>query len=64
MELLTGITADKMLGKDNYEYALPLYGKRRPILIDLVLRPENIERDYTAIEKEHYVLTALTDVPR
>ncbi len=63
MELLTGITADKMLGKDNYEYALPLYGKRRPILIDLVLRPENIERDYTAIEKEHYVLTALTDVP-
>lgn len=63
MEELTGSTADKMLGKGNYEYAIPFYGKRRPILIDLVLRPEHIERDYTAIKQEHYVLTGLVEVP-
>jgi two-component system, NarL family, sensor histidine kinase UhpB len=34
---LTGIPAGDMLGKGNYEYALPFYGVRRPVLIDLVL---------------------------
>jgi PAS domain S-box-containing protein len=63
MEELTGTSADKMLGKGNYEYAIPFYGKRRPIMIDLVLRPDNIERDYTEIKQEHYVLTGVVEVP-
>jgi len=37
MAELSGIPAADMLGKGNYEYALPLYGIRRPILIDLAL---------------------------
>ncbi len=37
IEALTGITAIEMLGKDRYEYALPFFGKRRPMLADLVL---------------------------
>ena len=36
MEDLTGITADEMVGKGDYAYALPFYGERRPILIDLI----------------------------
>jgi PAS domain S-box-containing protein len=40
MEKMTGVTSDQILGKDNYEYALPFYHERRPILIDLVLRNE------------------------
>ncbi|MCF8034160.1 MAG: PAS domain-containing protein [Desulfarculaceae bacterium] len=36
VEELTGIKARDMLGKGGYEYALPFYGERRPILIDLV----------------------------
>ena len=36
MEEMTGIPAQEMLGKGDYEYALPFYGERRPILIDLV----------------------------
>ncbi|MGW8301496.1 MAG: PAS domain S-box protein [Desulfobacterales bacterium] len=36
MEKLTGVAADEMVGKGNFEYALPFYGERRPILIDLV----------------------------
>ena len=63
MEELTGTPAEKILGKGNYEYAVPFYGKQRPILIDLVLRPDNIERDYTEIKQEHYVLTGVVDVP-
>lgn len=37
MSELSGIPAADMLGKGNYEYALPIYGIRRPILIDLAL---------------------------
>eukprot|EP01022_Parablepharisma_sp_SALTPOND_P016361 TRINITY_DN2385_c0_g5_i1.p2 TRINITY_DN2385_c0_g5~~TRINITY_DN2385_c0_g5_i1.p2 ORF type:complete len:412 (+),score=124.89 TRINITY_DN2385_c0_g5_i1:251-1486(+) len=38
MEELTGAKAEEMLGKGDHEYSLPLYGERRPVLIDLVLR--------------------------
>ncbi|MBN2733263.1 MAG: PAS domain S-box protein [Methanomicrobiaceae archaeon] len=37
---MTGTPASEMLGKDNYEYALPFYGIRRPILIDLLLNED------------------------
>ncbi|MDD3135408.1 MAG: PAS domain S-box protein, partial [Methanoregula sp.] len=37
MEEMTGVPAADMLGKGNYEYALPFYHERRPIAIDLVL---------------------------
>ncbi len=40
IEEMTGIRAEYMLGKGEYEYALPFYGVRRPILIDLALKPE------------------------
>ena len=52
MENLTGIEATDMVGKGNYEYALPFYGERRPILIDLVREwnPE-YEKKYLSIKK-------------
>ena len=37
MEKMTGVPATEILGKGNYEYAIPFYHERRPILIDLVL---------------------------
>ncbi len=37
IEEMTGIHADDMLGKGDYEYAIPFYHERRPITIDLVL---------------------------
>ena len=37
MEMMTGVPADQILGKGNYEYAIPFYHERSPILIDLVL---------------------------
>ena len=50
IEEMTGVRAEAMLGKGNYEYGLPFYGKRRPIMIDLVLKPnKKIERSYYSI---------------
>ncbi|WP_300333514.1 PAS domain-containing protein, partial [Methanocalculus sp.] len=52
MEELTGVSADLMLGKGDYEYALPFYGERKPILANLVFMPEvEIERRYNSVEK-------------
>jgi len=52
MEALTGIDAGEMVGKGNYEYALPFWGERRPVLIDLVRdwHPE-YEEQYLSIKK-------------
>ncbi|MBP7737348.1 MAG: PAS domain S-box protein [Spirochaetes bacterium] len=36
MEKMTGVPEEAMLGKGDYEYAIPFFGERRPILIDLV----------------------------
>ncbi len=38
MESMTGIKKEKMLERENYEYAIPFYGERKPILIDHVLQ--------------------------
>jgi PAS domain S-box-containing protein len=52
IESMTGIRAEKMLGKGDYEYALPFYGDRRPILIDLALHPNpEMEKHYTSIQR-------------
>ena len=63
IEEMTGVNAPDMLGKGNYEYALPFYGERRPILIDLALDPhDEILSKYTStarrdtqIEGEAYI---------
>lgn len=35
IEKMTGVKAELILGKGDYEYSLPFYGERRPILIDM-----------------------------
>ncbi len=37
MEQMTGVSAKEIIGKGNYEYALPFYHERRPMLLDLIL---------------------------
>jgi PAS domain S-box-containing protein len=63
VEKLTQVKACDMLGKGNYEYALPFYGERRPILIDLALEADekfeqeryaNIHRDGDTLAGEAY----------
>ena len=40
VEEVTGVSKEHMIGKADYEYALPFYGERRPILIDFALRDD------------------------
>jgi PAS domain S-box-containing protein len=64
MEEMTGVKAEEMLGKGNFEYAMPFYGIRRPILIDLALKSDKeIEKDYLFIQKGETILIAETDLP-
>ncbi|MEI7638289.1 MAG: PAS domain S-box protein, partial [Syntrophus sp. (in: bacteria)] len=52
IEAMTGIRKEEMLGKTKHEYAIPFYGDRRPILIDLALHPDKeMEKRYTAIQR-------------
>jgi PAS domain S-box-containing protein len=61
MEELTGYPGEKMVGKGNYEYAIPIYGRPRPILIDLVFSPEKVLRqNYTSLTFEGNVVTGET----
>jgi PAS domain S-box-containing protein len=52
-EELTGTKAGKMLGKKGYEWALPFWKERRPITMDLVLRPnKKYEKTYSIFSRE------------
>lgn len=63
IEEMTGVKAGDMTGKGDYEYALPFYGFRRPILIDMVFSSnEEIEKKYSFIKKEDDIILAEADV--
>jgi len=64
MEELTGIPAESMIGKGDYEYSLPFYQERRPMLANLVLMPEaELERLYTHVRREGDTLVVDTFIP-
>jgi PAS domain S-box-containing protein len=64
MEDMTGVMAEDMLGKGNHEYALPFYGVRQPVLIDLVFGPnEQIQRQHRFVKREGDIILAEADVP-
>jgi NADPH-dependent ferric siderophore reductase len=57
---MTGVKKENMIGKGNHEYALPFYGDRRNILVDLVLHPDReIEKKYRAIQRVGDTLNAV-----
>jgi len=56
---MTGIRQEDMLGKGDYEYAIPFYGDRRPVLIDLILSDDSETiSNYDFIRKEGTCLIA------
>ncbi len=65
IEEMTGVKAVEILGKGNYEYSLPFYGERRPILVDLVAKPQKeLEQNYAQIQRQGSILAGETYVPR
>ncbi|MDQ5987058.1 MAG: Sensor histidine kinase RcsC [Syntrophus sp. SKADARSKE-3] len=65
IESLTGIKAEVMIGKGNYEYAIPFYGERRPILIDLAFSSDDdfLVKSYDTVYHKGSVLSGEVHVP-
>jgi PAS domain S-box-containing protein len=64
IEEMTGVSAEEMLGKGDYEYAIPFYGERRPILIDLIFEPDEvIIKNYSHVVHDRNTLIADTTLP-
>jgi PAS domain S-box-containing protein len=65
MESMTGVKAEEMLGKGDHVYAEPFYGKRRPILIDLVLNMDRtfISQHYQDIHQSGDMIMAESSLP-
>ena len=52
MEEMTGIYKNDIIGKGDYSYSVPFYGRPRPILIDLIGKHDDkIELKYTHISR-------------
>lgn len=60
MEELTEKSSKEMIGTYNYSYAIPFYGVRRPMLINLVSREyEILKRTYENLKEENDTLSAV-----
>lgn len=66
MEELTGICAGEIIGKGDHAYAIPFYGERRPILIDLVVNQNEsvLDRAYSVVLRENGTLAGETILSR
>ena len=59
IELMTGILKKNIIGKGDYAYALPFYGKNIPMLIDSLFLPGvEIDSRYTTIRSEGDTINA------
>ncbi|OPZ75652.1 MAG: Cyclic di-GMP phosphodiesterase response regulator RpfG [Firmicutes bacterium ADurb.Bin456] len=67
IEEMTGVPKEDIIGKGNYEYALPFYGDRRPILIDRALLNEvnfaGLEEEYDFVRLEGNTLLSEAYAP-
>jgi len=64
IEVMTGVAKKDMIGKGDYEYSVPFYGSRRPILIDMAYDDEKIISDvYGNVHREGSLLVGETFVP-
>jgi PAS domain S-box-containing protein len=64
IETMTGIPAGDMVGRDKYEYALPFYQERRPVLADLVLRYDgDMATNYDYVQRDGDKITAQVFLP-
>lgn len=61
---LTGVSSAEIIGKGDYEYSLPFYGKRRPVMLDLVINyDELVVSGYHNLRREGDKLISETYLP-
>ncbi len=60
MEKMTGVAEEDILGKGDWDYSIPFFGHRVPMLSDLIFQDDATiaENNYTVIEKEKGTITA------
>lgn len=59
IEEMTGVSKDEIIGKGDYEYSIPFYGYRRPILVDLIfLDDRERESEYDFVKRDGNTLFA------
>ncbi len=64
IESMTGVEAKEVMGKNDYEYAIPFYQTRRPILIDLVQKPfDESAGEYYTFQREGEAIVAEVFIP-
>lgn len=62
---LTGVDACDMIGKNNYEYSIPFYGVRRPMLVDMIVsKTDNLRSKYETIYSDSGAIIAETSTAR
>jgi len=65
MEQLSGLAKKDIIGKGDYEYAIPFYGERRPMLLDLLkLTDTKLANCYQFVRREGNHLSAMVFVPK
>ena len=64
MELLTGINEDAIVGRGKYEYSIPFFGEKRPMLLNMILEKEsNVAHLYPEAKKTGDSLTTEENFP-
>ncbi len=65
VEEMTGVKASDIIGKGDYEVAVPFYGHKRPVLAHyaMLIDEKDIEKNYSTIKQEGNVLIAEVYVP-
>ena len=64
MEQLCGVKSAEMVGQDQYAHAVPFYGEKRPMLVDLVLSwDDEVAGSFPYIRKQGDLLVAETHNP-
>jgi PAS domain-containing protein len=60
MEKMTGVGEGDILGKGDWDYSIPFFGHRAPMLSDLIFQDDTtlVENNYTIIEKEKGTIVA------
>jgi PAS domain S-box-containing protein len=64
IEKMTTVAKKDTIGKGNYAYAVPFYGKAQPMLIDKIDEPNDvIEANYQSVRRENGRVSAETYLP-
>jgi len=65
MATLSGVAAADMVGKKDHEYAIPFFGRKVPLLVDMVFEDPKVilKNNYSVIAREEGTITAWTKAP-